>query len=97
MCLEEALDLHSSGEELALEWRECGRISLGPSANDHVDGRDPLQDILADDLPESSLQLITLHNGATMLGNDEAYAGMMKKGSDELEVEMLSSDALPFT
>jgi hypothetical protein len=31
-----------------------------------------------------------------MLGNDEAYAGMMQKGSDDSEVEMLSSDALPF-
>ena len=35
---------------------------------------DPLQDILADDLPESSLQLVSLHDGATMLGNNEAYA-----------------------
>jgi hypothetical protein len=32
-----------------------------------------------------------------MLGNDEAYAGMMQKGSDDPEVERLSSDALPFT
>jgi hypothetical protein len=79
-----------------LQRRECGRIGFGPSANDHVDGRNPLQDILADDLPESSLQLITLHDGATMLGYDEAYAWMMQKGSDDPEVEMLSSNALPF-
>jgi hypothetical protein len=52
---------------------------------------------LADDFPESSLQLITLHNGATMLWNDEAYAGMMQKGSDDPEVERLGSDALPLT
>jgi hypothetical protein len=32
-----------------------------------------------------------------MLGNDEAYAGMMKKGSDNPELEMLESDSLPFS
>jgi hypothetical protein len=32
-----------------------------------------------------------------MLGNDEAYAGMMQKGSDDPEVERLNSDALPLT
>jgi hypothetical protein len=32
-----------------------------------------------------------------MLGYDEAYAGMMQKGSDDPEVEMLSSNPLPFT
>jgi hypothetical protein len=30
-----------------------------------------------------------------MLGYDEAYSGMMQKGSDDPELEMLSSDALP--
>ena len=97
MCLQEALDLRSFGDELALEGRECCRIGFGPSANDHVDGGDPLQNILADNLPESSLQLIALHNGAAMLGNDEAYAGMMQKGSDNSEVERLGPNALPFT
>ena len=32
-----------------------------------------------------------------MLGNDEAYARMMQKGSNDPEIEMLSSNALPFT
>ena len=32
-----------------------------------------------------------------MLGYYEAYAGMMQKGSDDPEVEMLSSNPLPFT
>jgi hypothetical protein len=94
-CSREALDLHSSGEELALERRKWCRVGFGPSANDHVDGRDPLQDVLADDLPESSLQLVALHNGATMLRNNEAYAGMMQKGSDEPEIEILSPNTLP--
>jgi hypothetical protein len=31
-----------------------------------------------------------------MLGNDEAYARMMQKGSDDSELEMLSPNALPF-
>jgi hypothetical protein len=31
-----------------------------------------------------------------MLGNDEAYAGMTQKGSDDPELEMLSPDPLPF-
>jgi hypothetical protein len=85
-CTEEAFDLRFSGEKLTLEYSEGGGIRFGPSTNDHVHGRDPLQDILADDLPESSLQLISLHNRATMLGNDEAYAGMAEKGSDDSEV-----------
>ena len=96
-CPEETLNLHFSRAELALERRECGRISVSPSANDHIDGRDPPQHILADNFPESSLELISLHNGATILRNDEAYAGMMQKGSDDPEVQMLSSDALPLT
>ena len=94
--LEEALYLHFPFKELTLQGREGGRISFGPSANDHVDGRNPLQDVRADDLPESSLQLVTLHNGASMLGNDEAYAWMMEKGSDDPELEMLSTNSLPF-
>ena len=32
-----------------------------------------------------------------MLGNDEAYAGMMQNGSNDSEIQMLSSNALPFT
>jgi hypothetical protein len=32
-----------------------------------------------------------------MLGDDEAYAWMMQKGSDDPEVERLGSDALPLT
>jgi hypothetical protein len=31
-----------------------------------------------------------------MLGNDEAYAGMMQKGSDDSELEVLSPNSLPF-
>ena len=31
-----------------------------------------------------------------MLGNDEAYAGMMQKGSDDPEIEVLGPDTLPF-
>jgi hypothetical protein len=30
-----------------------------------------------------------------MFGNNEAYAAMMEKGSDDPEVQMLSSDSLP--
>ena len=30
-----------------------------------------------------------------MLGNDEAYAGMMQKGSDDSELEVLSPNSLP--
>ena len=95
LCAEETLDLRLTQKKLVLECGKCGRISFGPSANDHVDRRDPLQDILADDLPESSLQPISLHDGATMFRNDEAYAPMMEKGSDDSEVQMLSSDSLP--
>jgi hypothetical protein len=83
---EETFDLRFSEKKLTLEYSEGGGIRFGPSTNDHVHGRDPLQDILADDLPESSLQLISLHNRATMLGNDEAYAGMAEKGSDDSKV-----------
>ena len=32
-----------------------------------------------------------------MLGNDEAYAGMMQKGSNDSELEMLGPNPLPFT
>jgi hypothetical protein len=32
-----------------------------------------------------------------MLGNDEAYAGVMKKGSDYSELEMLTPNSLPVT
>jgi len=32
-----------------------------------------------------------------MLWNDEAYARVMQKGSDDPEVQMLSSNPLPFT
>jgi hypothetical protein len=32
-----------------------------------------------------------------MLRNDEAYAGMMQKGSDNSELEMLEPNSLPFT
>jgi hypothetical protein len=32
-----------------------------------------------------------------MLRYDEAYAGMMQKGSEDPELEMLGPDALPFT
>jgi hypothetical protein len=32
-----------------------------------------------------------------MLGYYEAYAGVMQKGSDDSEVEMLSPNTLPFT
>ena len=95
-CLKESLGTFSSRQQLALEGIEGGRIGFGPSANDHVDGRNPLQDVQADDLPESTLQLITLHDGATMLGNDEAYAGMMAKGSDNSELEVLEPNPLPF-
>ncbi len=31
-----------------------------------------------------------------MLGNDEAYAGMMQKRSDDSELEMLELNPLPF-
>lgn len=95
--LEETFGALSSSDEFALEGGEGGRIGFGPSANDHVDGIDPLQDVQADDLTESSLQLVTLHNGATMLRYDEAYAGMMQKGSDNSELEMFEPNSLPFT
>lgn len=97
LCLEESLDAFPTGEKLALEGSEGGRIGFGPSPNDYIDGRNPLQDVQADDLPESSLQLITLYDGATMLGNDEAYAGMMQKGSDDSELEILEPNPLPFS
>ncbi len=32
-----------------------------------------------------------------MLGNDEAYAWVMQKGSDNSELEMLTPNSLPFT
>jgi hypothetical protein len=32
-----------------------------------------------------------------MLRYDEAYAGMMQKGSEDPKLEMLGPDALPFT
>jgi hypothetical protein len=32
-----------------------------------------------------------------MLWNDEAYARMMQKGSEDPEVQMFCSNALPFT
>jgi hypothetical protein len=32
-----------------------------------------------------------------MLRNDEAYAGMMQKGSDDSELDMLKPNSLPFT
>jgi hypothetical protein len=95
LCCEETFDLLLAQKKLVLECGKCGRIGFGPSANDHVDERHPLQDILADDFPESSLQPISLHNRVTMFGNNEAYAAMMEKGSDDPEVQMLSSDSLP--
>jgi hypothetical protein len=54
--------------------------------NDHVHGRNPLQDTQTDYLPESSLQPISFHYGATILGNDEAYARVMQKGSNDPEL-----------
>jgi hypothetical protein len=94
--LKKARGAFCSGNEFALEWGECGWVGFGPSANDHINGINPLQDVQADDLPESSLQPISLHNRATMLRNDEAYAGMMQKGSDYPELEMLEPNPLPF-
>jgi hypothetical protein len=64
--------------------------------DNYINGRKPPQDSLADNLTESSLQPIPLHNGATMLRNNEAYAGMMEKGSNESEIQMLSSNSLSF-
>lgn len=32
-----------------------------------------------------------------MLGDDEAYAGVMQKGSDYSELEMLGPNSLPIT
>jgi hypothetical protein len=96
-CLEEPFGAFSSGLKLALEGCKGSRIGFWPSANDEVDGRDPLQDVQADDFPESSLQLIPLHDRVAMLGNDEAYAGMMQKGSDDSELEKLGPNSLPFT
>jgi hypothetical protein len=83
---EETFYLSFSEKKLTLEYGKCGGIRFGPSTNDYVHGGDPLQDILADDFPESSLQLISLHDRATMLGNDEAYARMTEKGSDDSEI-----------
>lgn len=95
LCAEEMFDPCLSKKKLTLEYSECGRVGFGPNTNDHIDGRNPLQDILADDLPESSLQPISLHDRATILRNNEAYARMREKGSNDPEVQMLSSDSLP--
>jgi len=97
LCLEEALNLHFSEEELAFEQRKWCGVSLRASTNDHVNRRKPRQDMLADNLPESSLQPVPLHNGATMLRNNEAYAGMMEKGSNKPEIQMFGPNTLPFT
>lgn len=53
--------------------------------------------MLANYLPDSSLQPISFHYRTTILRNDEAYAGMMQKGSDYSELEMLGPNSLPFT
>lgn len=85
----------SSRSELSLEHGERGYICVWLGANDHINGRNPLQYVQADKFPKSSFQAIPLHDGASMLRNNKAYAGMMQKGSDHPELEMLSPNPLP--
>jgi hypothetical protein len=49
------------------------------------------------DLSQPSLEPVATDARASVLRNDEAYAGVMQKGSDHPELEMPGSDALPFT
>lgn len=93
----EILDTIPSRTELSLERGKRGSICVWLSANDHVDGRDPLQHTQADNLAKSSLEPIPLDDGASVLGNDEAYARVMQKGSDHSELQMLSPNSLPLT
>jgi hypothetical protein len=48
------------------------------------------------DFPESSLQAIALHDGTSVLRNDDTDPWVTQKGSEDPNLEVLGSRSLPF-
>ena len=71
----------------------CGR----PGMDDDIQSRRIRKNVLSRELPQATLQSISIDGRSPMLRNDESDSRMRKirKGSNHPNVEMFGSESLP--
>jgi hypothetical protein len=85
-------DLAGQSSSAPSQWNAIG---FTPSSNDDVHRRDVPDQVATDRFTQMALEPVSLHVGVSVFRNDEPNTGMMQKGSDSPELEMLGQDALP--